>query len=172
MRAIIVGLLNDSRVYYDIDAKPGEKDAIIERPDGTSLKSNIIQISSTARNFRKLRSTPFQRFLWDSPKNPTSGAWYETFITKTRSINDELISDSPERSSFGKNKKKLDKTKRAAKSFIDADIEKHMLTKSCCDEMIKLNTHSFAFKTQEDRDFAWKAMLILRNIEENNNVNE
>lgn len=170
MRSIIVGLINENKVYYDLDAKPGERDAIIERPDGTSIKANIVQLSSTARNFTKLRSTPFQRFLWDAPRNATSGAWYETFITKTRPVNDSLLSGMPEHSVLGKNKKKIDKANRAAKSFIDADIEKHMLTKSCCDGMIKLNTNSFSFKTAEDRDFAWKAISLLRTTEETNGV--
>lgn len=166
MKSIIVGLLNDSRVYYDLEAKPGDRDAIIERPDGTSLKADIIHLSSTARNFRKLRSTPFQRFLWDSPQNPTSGAWYETFITKTRPVKDSMLGLMPKTSSIGKNKKKIDKTKRAAKSFISENIEQQMLAKSCCNGMIKLNTNSYSFKTAEDRDFAWKAMNILREIEE------
>lgn len=166
MKSVIVGLINDSRVYYDLEAQPGEKDAIIERPDGTSVRADIIQISSTARGFRKLRTTPFQRFLWDAPKNPTSGAWYETFITKTRPVKDSMLESMPVNSSLGKNKKKIDKTTRSVKSFIDSTIEEHMLTKSCCDEMIKLNTNVYKFKTVEERDFAWKAMNLLREIEE------
>lgn len=166
MKSIIVGLLNDSRVYYDLEAKPGERDAIIERPDGSSIRADIIQISSTARGFRKLRTTKFQRFLWDAPQNPTSGAWYETFIAKTRPVNDSLLESMPTNSSIGKSKKKIDKTERSVKSFIDNNIEQHMLTKSCCDEMIKLKTNVYTFKTAEERDFAWKAINLLREIEE------
>lgn len=166
MKSVIVGLLNDSRVYYDLEAKPGQKDAIIERPNGTSMRADIIQISSTARGFRKLRTTKFQRFLWDAPKNATSGAWYETFITKTRPVNDSLLESMPSNSSVGKNKKKIDKKNRAVKSFIDATIEEHMLANSCCDGMIKLNTNVYTFKTAEERDFAWEAMNLLRNLEE------
>ncbi len=29
MKAVLVGLLNDSRVYYDLEAAAGEKDAIV-----------------------------------------------------------------------------------------------------------------------------------------------
>lgn len=171
MKSVIVGLLNDSRVYYDIEAKPGDKDAIIERPDGSSMRADIIHLSSTARGFRKLRTTPLQRFLWDAPKNPTSGAWYETFITKTRPISDSMLGKIPANSSVGKNKKKIDKTQRAAKSFISDNIEQHMLTKSCCDGMVKLDTSIYKFKTAEERDFAWKAMSLLREIEEQKDVN-
>jgi hypothetical protein len=171
MKSILVGLLNDSRVYYNAEAKPGEKDAIIEKPDGTTIKGYIMSISTTARDFRKLRSTPFQRFLWDAPKDPTSGAWYETFIEKTRPIKDSMLDKMPAKKSVGKNKKKIDKTERAVKSFIDRDIEQKMLTSSCCDEMIKLDVNIYKFKTLEERDFAWKAMLLLRELEENNSVN-
>lgn len=171
MKSVIVGLLNESRVYYDLEAGPGEKDAVIERPDGTSIRANIIQISSTTRGFRKLRSTPFQRFLWDAPKDATSGAWYETFITKTRPIKDSMLESMPTNSSLGKNKKKLDKTKKAVKSFISDNIEQQMLTKSCCDGMVKLDVNVYKFKTAEERDFAWKAMNLLREIEEQKDVN-
>jgi hypothetical protein len=171
MKAVLVGLLNDSRVYYDMEAGAGEKDAIIEKPNGSSIRMNLIHLSSTARNFRKLRSTPFQRFLWDSPQNSTSGAWYETFIQKTRPVKESLLESMPSHSVIGKNKKKVDKTKRAAKSFISSNIEQHMLTKSCCDGMIKLNVNNYSFKTEEERAFAWEAMNILRSIEENKDVN-
>lgn len=171
MKTLLVGLLNESRVYYDLTAKAGEKDAIIEKPDGTSMRADIIHLSSTARNFRKLRSTPFQRFLWDSPRNATSGAWYETFVEKTRPVKDSLLGKMPAKSAVGKKKKKIDKTNRAVKSFLDANIEKNMLTKSCCDEMVKLNVNIYAFKTAEERDFAWKAMNLLREIEEQRDVN-
>jgi hypothetical protein len=77
----------------------------------------------------------------------------------------------PSHAVLGKNKKKIDKTKRATKSFISENIEQHMLTKSCCDGVIKLDVNNYMFKTEEDRDFAWKAMNILRSIEENTDVN-
>lgn len=170
MKSVLVGLLNDSRVYYDLDAKPGEKDAIVERSDGSALKADIIHLSSTARNFTKLRTTPFQRFMWDSPKKPTSGAWYETFITKTRPVNDSLLESMPSHSVVGKNKKKIDKTKRAVKSFISETIEQSMLTKSCCNGMVKLNANNFTFKTAEERDFAWRATKTLRQLEEQQDV--
>jgi hypothetical protein len=46
-----------------------------------------------------------------------------------------------------------------------------MLTKSCCDGMVKLDVSVYKFKTAEERDFAWKAMNLLREIEEQKDVN-
>ena len=35
MKAALVALLGDSRVYYDVDAKRGQKDAAVEKADGS-----------------------------------------------------------------------------------------------------------------------------------------
>lgn len=166
MRAVLVAISAGNRVYYDIDSKPGERDAIVEKPDGTTFTVDLLSLSNSSRSFTKLRSSPFQRFLWDAPKDPSSGAWYETFIEKTRPIKDSLIESMPVHSALGKNKKKIDKTKRSAKSFIAETIDREMLTKSCCDEMIKLDVNAYSFKTAEDRAFAWEAMKIMRQLEE------
>ena len=82
MRAALVALLGDSRVYYDMDAKRGQKDAAVEKADGSVVKMDLMHLSSTARNFTKLRNTPFQRFVWDAPKDPLSGACMKPSLKK------------------------------------------------------------------------------------------
>ena len=165
MRAALVALLGDSRVYYDMDAKRGQKDAAVEKVDGSVIKMDLMHLSSTARNFTKLRNTAFQRFVWDSPKDSLSGAWYETFVEKTRPINDSLIDSMPLHSALGKNKKKIDRTEKSVKSFRLDEMARRMLSNSCCGEVVQLNVNDYAFKSLEERDFAWLSVKTMRSIE-------
>lgn len=166
MRAVLVAISAGNRVYYDLDSRPGEKDAIVEKADGTTIPVDLLSLANSSRSFTKLRSSPLQRFLWDAPKDESSGAWYETFVEKTRPVKDSLIESMPVHSALGKNKKKIEKSKTSVKSFISRTIDKEMLTKSCCGEMIKLDVNTYNFKTIEDRAFAWEAMKIMRQLEE------
>ena len=119
MKAVLVGTFDGNKVYYDIDAKAGEKDGAIVRPDGSSVKIYFFSWSSKAQGLIKIRNTKFHRSLWDAPKNPTKGKWYETFIKKEAEVDEELLEGVPTPSTVGETKVKLEKKNARAIDFIN-----------------------------------------------------
>ena len=119
MKAVLVGTFDGNKVYYDIDAKAGEKDGVIVRPDGSLVKIYFFSWSSKAQGLIKIRNTKFHRSLWDAPKNPTKGKWYETFIKKDAEVDEALLEGVPTLSTVGETKAKLEKKNARAIDFIN-----------------------------------------------------
>lgn len=119
MKAVLVGTYDGNKVYYDVDAKAGEKDGAIVRPDGSSVKIHFFSWASKAQGLNKIRNTKFHRSLWDAPKNPTKGKWYETFIKKDVEIAKEVLEGIATLSTIGETKAKLEKKNDRAVSFMN-----------------------------------------------------
>lgn len=119
MKAVLVGTYDGNKVYYDVDAKAGEKDGAIVRPDGSSVKIHFFSWASKAQGLNKIRNTKFHRSLWDAPKNPTKGKWYETFIKKDVEIEKEVLEGITTLSTVGETKVKLEKKNARAIDFIN-----------------------------------------------------
>jgi hypothetical protein len=119
MKAVLVGTYDGNKVYYDVDAKAGEKDGAIVRPDGSSVKIHFFSWASKAQGLNKIRNTKFHRSLWDAPKNPTKGKWYETFIKKDVEIEKEVLEGMTTLSTVGETKVKLEKKNARAIDFIN-----------------------------------------------------
>ena len=119
MKAVLVGTYDGNKVYYDVEAKAGEKDGVIVRPDGSSVKIYFFSWASRAQGLVKIRNTKFHRSLWDAPKNPTKGKWYETFIKKDSEIEKEALESIATLSTVGETKAKLEKKNARAIDFIN-----------------------------------------------------
>jgi hypothetical protein len=119
MKAVLVGTYDGNKVYYDVDAKAGEKDGAIVRSDGSSVKIHFFSWASKAQGLNKIRNTKFHRSLWDAPKNPTKGKWYETFIKKDIEIEKEVLEGITTLSTVGETKVKLEKKNARAIDFIN-----------------------------------------------------
>lgn len=167
MKAVLVGTIGSDKVFYDIDAGPEDRDGAIEREDGSVVPVNFMSFASTARGLNKIRSSPFHRFLWDSPRDTSSGSWYETFITKEKPVNEKMLEKSEVHSSIGNARKNIKSKSDRAKLFISRQIDAHMLASSCCDEMIKFDVNKYSFDTSDERKTAWAAAKMLNNLEEN-----
>lgn len=172
MKAVLVGVVGRDKLFYDLDAKPGEKDGIIERENGSTVKIDLLSFAASARGLSKIRSTRFHRFLWDTPRSTSSGSWYETFVTKQRGIKDEILDNIETHSAIGENRKKIRNKSDRAIAFISRQIDSNMLASSCCNEMIKSNVNKYIFNTSADRKIAWEAMKMLRFVDEQGSVHE
>jgi len=171
MKAVLVGGIGSDRLYYILDADPTEKDGIVERPNGKTVNVDFMDFVSSCRNLRKIRTSRFHRMLWDAPQNPTKGSWYETFIIKSKKINEKTLDGAVVLSSVGENRKKIKSKNDSAIGFIQTKSINH----ACCDEMLKFDNKDYVFKTESERKQAWDAIIVMRHLEEQytetNNVN-
>lgn len=170
MKAVLVGTIGDDKVYYILDAGPEDEDCAVEREDGGVAMVDFMSFVSNARGLKKLRSSKFHRMLWDSPKKMTSGSWYEMFIAKSKEPDEKLLENSIIYSSLGKQRKKINKINTKALDFRVGNKESAILGKSANASMVKFNKPDYSFSTPQQRQDAWAAMCLLREIEENGNA--
>lgn len=169
MKAVLVGTIAEDKLYYIIDASHGEEDGAIEREDGSAIQIDFMSFVATARGINKIRSSKFHRQLWDSPKNLSSGKWFETFIKKTIAVDEATLESSPVYSSIGKGRKKSNTTAKKASDFKKNNPKRKILNKSHNDSVIKFNEQEYSFNSALKRRDAWAAMCLLREIERQNN---
>lgn len=181
MLAVLVARVEDDKLYYILDASEAEKDAILVRPDNSMIKVDLFDFCNSCGGLLKMRTSKFHKFLWDGFSSKKSNIWKETFIEKSRPVNEKLMDGLEIYSALGENKKKIDTTTKKAKDFkktINTEKTSKIKTKSlgsgesqpCCDdEMVKFDISNLVFKSRQARKEAWTAMILLRQLEENNN---
>lgn len=167
MRAVLIGAIHNDKLYYDVDAKRGELDAIIERQNGTTVKTNFISISSKARGLKKFRTTRFHRLLWDKPQDVVDSSWYRTFITKEREVPEKSLAEAVVVTSLGESRQKIKSKDARAAAFIGELDNKARPAYACCGEMVKSTNNAYLFKTKQERNEAWVALQIMRELEGN-----
>lgn len=91
MKAILVGGIEDEKLYYVIDAKGSSKDGVLVSPDGRAVMIRFFSWVSQNPGIRKIRNTKFHRFLWDSPIDPSKGKWFDIFIGKSVEIDKSML---------------------------------------------------------------------------------
>lgn len=166
MRAVLVGLIGKDKLFYDLDAGPSEKDGIVEKENGITVKVDFLSFSSGARGLNKIRSSTFHRFLWDAPRDILGGAWYESFVQKTRPLKDEILEKIKTHSSLGKNRDKLKAKSESVDEFVHKTLDADSYADGCCGEMIQFKNNKYKFLSFDTRKVAWEAMNILREIED------
>lgn len=169
MKAVLVGTVGEDRLYYILDSAAGENDGAIERPDSSVVMFDFMSFVSSGRNIKKIRTSRFHRKLWDAPKDISSGSWYQTFIEKTKEVNDKLLEGSPVYSSLGKSRKKTNKLNEKSEKFQSGGLPNQILNKSLNESVLKLSTPEYMFKSAKQRRDMWEAMCLLKEIEENEN---
>lgn len=175
MKAILIGKVEEDNLYYDIDASEEDKDAILVRPDNSMVKVDLFDFVNSCGGLLKIRTSPFHKFLWGGAGKR---GWEETFINKTKKINERLIDGLDVYQSLGKNKKKIDTVAKKVSNFKktvnkqkksqkpDNKIKTKSAQPCCDDEMVKFDISNLVFKTAQTRKEAWTAMILLRQLEE------
>jgi hypothetical protein len=174
MRAILVAAVEDDKIYYDLDAKNEQKDAILVRPDGSMVKVDFFDFANSCGGLLKIRTSKFHKFMWDGAAGKKANLWKSVFIDKTKDVSESVLENVDVFESLGKNRKKMLKTDKKAKAFkktVDKKSKQKVQTKSaqpCCDnEMVKFDMKNLVFGDAQTRKQAWTAMILLRQLESN-----
>jgi len=116
MKAVLVGGIQDDKIYYIIDAKGTSNDGAIISPEGEVIMFRFFSWVSKNPGVRKIRNTKFHRLLWDNPSDSAKSKWFDVFMQKTQEIDKSMLADvivktdlSPSGKAF---KKKNDQIKR------------------------------------------------------------
>lgn len=156
MKAVMVGSLEDDRVYYIIDAKGSANDGAIMKPDGNVIMFRFFSWVSRNPDIKKIRNTKFHRSLWDSPINPGKGRWFETFIEKSKEIDKAMLEGVVVKTDLVQSKKGLKKKTDRIRKFV-----------STKNESIVILSNKTIFK-EDDRRRTWVSMKLFWNNEDKN----
>lgn len=154
MKAVLIGNAGADKLYFILDADKLEKNGAVVRSDDSVIRVDVVSFASKSRNLIKIRTSKFHRFLWDSPKNPVSGLWYETFIARSKEIDKKYTDGLKISSQIGKPAKKQESVeKRAGKQAKTRDKQKMVKSKG-----MKMNSGELSL--------AWTAIKMLHEVGE------
>ena len=83
------------------------------------MKIYFFSWASKAQDLKKIRNTKFHRSLWDAPKDPTKGKWFETFIKKEKEVDESILEGINPLSTVGETKTKIEKKNSRAIDFMN-----------------------------------------------------
>lgn len=167
MRAVLVGLHNDKKLYYDLDASADDPDGIIEMPNGKTMNVEFFPYVTSVRGLKKLRTTAFHRKLWDKPQSGHDSSWDQIFLDKTKPVSDKLLANLDINTALGKTRSKLRAKSDAVSSFMKTKTLFGIETKSCCgDETRPAQPAESVFPSKSMRRQEWMTRILLRNVKE------
>lgn len=117
MKAVFVGAIDKSKLYYIVDAKNQDTDGVIVDEQG---QSRVVPFWETAMNnpsLRQLKTTKFHKLLWGRPSEEDVASWHKTFITKTKPIDEALLRSVRVNSDIMKAGKKIKSLNERADEF-------------------------------------------------------
>ena len=94
MKATLVGMIGDRKLYYIIDAGQGDDDCAIVTPDKDVFYGKFFSVTTKTTGLKRFKKTPLQRFLWAGPSGSDKKAWFDTFVSKQRDLDKRFIDTS------------------------------------------------------------------------------
>lgn len=121
MNRVLVAYVGDSKLYYVIGTKQGQKDGLLLEKGGKSREVNIFSYLAKTSGITKISASPFHKFFWDGDSSPEKRTmWKEVFMLKIEDIPKEML-DGVVISDGKPQKKKMTVEKKAA-DFINGNI--------------------------------------------------
>jgi hypothetical protein len=117
MKAVLVGKMGTNKLYYILDAKYGENDAIVEDASGEIHETDFMSLVSSTTGIRKMMNSPFHRLLWDGPHEKLVKSWKNIFINKTQEPDENMLNGAVVQTSVGNARKKAVATEMKVKQF-------------------------------------------------------
>jgi hypothetical protein len=90
MKSILVGKIEDSRLYYVADAIDESNDGVIVDSIGDVRLVNFWNLVDESK-VHKIQNTEFHNYLWNGHKTAKYGHWYSTFVIKSVPVAEELL---------------------------------------------------------------------------------
>jgi hypothetical protein len=90
MKSILVGKIEDSRLYYVADSIDESNDGVIVNSVGDVRLVNFWDCVDNG-DVHKIQNTDFHDYLWNGHKSAKSGHWYSTFVIKSIPVAEELL---------------------------------------------------------------------------------
>lgn len=90
MKSILVGKIDDSRLYYVVDSIDEKTDGVVVDQIGDARFVNFWE-TVKAKSVNKINNNEFHDYLWNGHGSNKSGHWYSVFVTKSVPLENELL---------------------------------------------------------------------------------
>lgn len=94
MKATLVGMIGDRKLYYIIDAGQGDNDCAVVTPSREVFYGKFFSVTTKTTGLKRFKKTPLQKFLWAGPSGSDKKIWFETFVSKQRELDKRFIDTS------------------------------------------------------------------------------
>lgn len=91
MKSILVGKLEDTKVYYVADSIHKDFDCILVGRLGGTKVTNFWEFVDWNKNIEKISNTPFHDYLWNGHQSKSGPHWYSIFVEKSLPIDKSLL---------------------------------------------------------------------------------
>lgn len=117
MKAVFVGKINESNLYYIVDARDKKSDGVIVGAEGKPLVVSFWDSVMNAQSIRKVDTTKFHKWLWEKPSKELKDRWYRNFVSKTQDIEENLLNGVETRTDLMNQKNKAKSIADRADTF-------------------------------------------------------
>jgi len=93
MRAVLVGSIGDSKLYYDLDSKDRASDAIVQKQDGSLVVTSFFSLISKSNAIKKIKNTRFHEAIWGGTNSMSKKDWESIFMQKREDVPEAMTTD-------------------------------------------------------------------------------
>lgn len=129
MKAVLAATAGKKKLYYVLDANSPENDGVVVNEENKATPVGFFSFAMKMKNIKRIKNTPFHRFLWSAPNGEMKQIWIQTFISKSRPLDKKFIEKLVILTLLGETAKKQKKTEMKVKSFIDNTASKNKIDK-------------------------------------------
>lgn len=133
MKAVLAATAGRRKLYYVLDAPSSENDGVVVNEENRAIPVNFFLFATKVKKLKRMKNTPFHKFLWTEPDGEVKQIWIDTFVLKKRPIGKKFTENLVIHSQLGEKAKKQKKTELRVKSFInkisDSNKTKNILSR-------------------------------------------
>ena len=91
VRAVLIGLVNEGRLFYLLDNTPDGKDAAFMSSPNDVQYVRLSSFVAQTPNITELHTTEFHHFLWSPQTDHDKKRWKRIFINKTQPVTKDML---------------------------------------------------------------------------------
>jgi hypothetical protein len=104
MKAVFVGKVGESKLYYVVDSDNPLTDGVLVNESENPMVVSFWDTVRFALDLRKNTQSKFHQYLWSAPSDEESEKWYRIFIKKSQKLEDSILNGVQIRSDIMKAK--------------------------------------------------------------------
>lgn len=104
-RAVLIGTISDSKIFYLLDQRDDGKDAALLMNDGRIEYVKLFDFISKNTGISEFKFTPFHQFIWEPDEGEEEDRWNRIFVNKTQNVTESMLVGVDVVNNFGKKNK-------------------------------------------------------------------
>lgn len=91
MKSILVGKLDNKKVYFVVDSIDNKSDCVLVNESGQKQVCNFWETVDNNPRIHKIFNSKFHEYLWNGHHSKTSAHWYSLFVDKAVPVDGHIL---------------------------------------------------------------------------------